>query len=467
MTNTILFIVATAASFVMSATTVFSPVIEQPNFSAALPGATAVFETSLAAPISSSATSMTLTANAVRGGGSISGYNCFTIDEGSAQHEVVCGTVSSTAVTSMTRGISFATGTTTDSDNQFAHRRGANVKITDYPVIQILKAQANGEDTYANILSYTSHPTFTADAQIVDKKYVDDIAFSGAAVIDATTAARGVGELATQIETASSTASGSSGVLLIPASNATSTYNAATAPLRVVVTKNSGKIDDNFISTSTLLANLDLATTTIIGDLPSWHIGKQMQVFTNTGTSSFAVPSGITKVSVEVVGAGGAGASCNAAGSASAAGGGGGGGGYAFENVDVTGTTSIQVHVGAASSNWSTFGTNGYYLYATGGASSGGEGMAGAGGTGVGGDINIAGQGGGSGSAEVASNSAAIQSGFGGSSKLGGGAAAKGVADDEGSAGGNYGGGGSGASCGSGMSGSGGAGAPGIVIVTW
>src|SRR3990167_9557133 len=95
----------------------------EPQLGASLPSATALFETSLAAPITTSATSMTLTANSVRGGGALSGYNCFTIDEGSSQAEFVCGTVSSTAVTAMTRGVSPLDGSTADTDLQFAHRR--------------------------------------------------------------------------------------------------------------------------------------------------------------------------------------------------------------------------------------------------------------------------------------------------------------------------------------------------------
>ena len=86
-----------------------------------LPDAPALFETSLAAPITATADSFTLTANSVRGGGSLSGYNCFTIDEGSAQAEFVCGTASSTSVTGVTRGISPSDGTRAVSALQFAH----------------------------------------------------------------------------------------------------------------------------------------------------------------------------------------------------------------------------------------------------------------------------------------------------------------------------------------------------------
>lgn len=136
------------------------------------------------------------------------------------------------------------------------------------------------------------------------------------------------------------------------------------------------------------------ATTTTIGSFPVWQIGKQMQVFSSTGTTTFAVPSGITKVAVEVLGAGGGG---NVVG--------GGSGAWSYENVDVTGTSTIQVFVGsggagangAAASNgaWSTFGTNGFYLSAGGGSGASGTTIVnstpGGGGAASTGDINVAG----------------------------------------------------------------------------
>ena len=131
------------------------------SFGASLPQTPALFETSLQSPITSTATSMTLTSNSLRGGGSLSGYNCFTLDEGTAQWEVVCGTVASTAVTGMLRGINSLTGTSTDADLQFAHRRGANVKITDYPSISIMRNMMNGDELIPNAIKYVSAPTWT------------------------------------------------------------------------------------------------------------------------------------------------------------------------------------------------------------------------------------------------------------------------------------------------------------------
>jgi hypothetical protein len=150
------------------------------NVGAALPQATGVFETSLASPITSTATSMTLTANSVRGGGAVSGYTCFTLDEGSAQAEVICGTVSSTAVSSLTRGVSYADGITSVTANKFSHRRGANVKITDFPLVQILKAQNNGDATFPNPIKYETGIGPSASSDLADKEYVLSVVSGGA-----------------------------------------------------------------------------------------------------------------------------------------------------------------------------------------------------------------------------------------------------------------------------------------------
>ena len=158
-----------------------TPIVEAPtqNVGATLPQATGVFETSLASPISSTATSMTFTSNSVRGGGSVSGYTCFTVDEGSAQAEVICGTVASTAVSSLTRGISYADGITAVAANKFSHRRGANVKITDFPLVQILKAQNNGDATFPNPLVYETGIGPVASGDLTDKEYVLSVVNGG------------------------------------------------------------------------------------------------------------------------------------------------------------------------------------------------------------------------------------------------------------------------------------------------
>jgi hypothetical protein len=168
---------------------------------------------------------------------SLSGFQCFTVDEGRTDAEYICGAVAGTSVTGLTRGIDPSTGTSSNSALQFAHRVGANVKITDFPVLQILRNQAAGTDTYSNTLHYASGVTPSATGDLTDKEYVDGVAFSGAGVIDASSIAKGVVELATGAELAASTATGGSGKLVIAASSASSTWNSATAANVVPVTR--------------------------------------------------------------------------------------------------------------------------------------------------------------------------------------------------------------------------------------
>jgi hypothetical protein len=111
-------------------------------------------------------------------------------------------------------------------------------------------------------------PTPANSTSIANRAYVDGAAFGG--IGNASETATGTVQLATGLQAASSTSSGTLGRLVIPASLATSTYNTDTAALRAVITQNDGKIDDYFIATTTLLNPVitiasDLASTTITG----------------------------------------------------------------------------------------------------------------------------------------------------------------------------------------------------------
>jgi hypothetical protein len=108
-----------------------------------LPQGPAVFETSLQSRISSTDTSMKLVANSVRGGSTLSGYQCFTIDEGRTDAEYVGGTISATSVTSLERGIDALTGISPQR-TEARSPRGCQCQVTDFPLIQRLRNLANG-----------------------------------------------------------------------------------------------------------------------------------------------------------------------------------------------------------------------------------------------------------------------------------------------------------------------------------
>ena len=280
----LLFAILFAVSAVGSAIATPTVLPQEGNLGLSIPQSPALFETSLQAPMTAAATSMTLTANSVRGGGSLTGYNCFTIDEGSAQAEFVCGTVSGTSVSSLSRGVSPSTGTSTVSALQFSHRRGANVKITDFPTIQILKALANGQDEFPNTLHYMSSAVAcTGNDDICDKEYIDGVAVAGAS--NANTTTKGIVEIATSAETAAGTATGGTGATLVPAN---SMFNQTwTAAAHIPETNSSGKFDQrvldltqHFVYTSIFgtRASSTHATTTTRFALPYISTGKLLKV---------------------------------------------------------------------------------------------------------------------------------------------------------------------------------------------
>lgn len=82
------------------------------------------------------------------------------------------------------------------------------------------KVSLTGNETIAGVKTFTStdiakydaHPTFTADEQIIDKKYADDLAIVGSP--NASTTAKGIVEEATQAEVDAGTATGGTGARL-------------------------------------------------------------------------------------------------------------------------------------------------------------------------------------------------------------------------------------------------------------
>ena len=448
--------------------------VETPPQMFAAISAAADFRSSLANGISSAATTMTLVSTSTAGGENLVPGKIYGFKLGG--REYVLGTLSSgRQITGMTRGISLITGTSTGGVSAADWGRSTAVEITDAPVLLDIVNKANGIGNYEQPLRYDSSVATTTidddDRNLVNYEMLTYTAFNGAGVVNASASQKGVVEMATQLETASSTAAGSTGALLsIPASNATSTYNSATAPLRVIVTQNNGTIDPNFIPATTTKA-FEFATTTYIGDFQAWQIGLQKQIITTLGTSTFSRPDGINKIFVEVIGPGGGGGSCAAGAGNLSGGGGGAAGGYANEIVDISASSTIQVFIGSGGAaqttgGRTTFGTIGFeYLSATGGSGS----VEGAGGSGggiaTGGDLNVTGMAGSPGGRDGASASDGVKmGGNGGSSRYG-----SGGLGSNGGGGGiatEYGSGGGGAACDN-DSQTGGAGTQGLIIIRW
>lgn len=352
-----------------------------------------------------------------------------------------------------TRGLRFTTPYTASSTLQLSHAGGARVVISNPPQL------------YQSIIDYINNATT-----------------SGA--VDASQTVKGIVEVATGLEAASTTAVGSGGTTAPLA--LTTTISTSTKPSSghfVVVTDIGGGLN-NFIA-STTIPNLTLngtttltATTTYITvsstssnstNVRITDIGKNF--FIATSSTTWTVPRGVTKAVIEAVGAGGGGAGNTTTGNG---GGGGAGGEYVREYADVSGTSSISITIGAGgTAGGGTGGAGGVggtttvstFVTALGGGGAGNPNgsnySGGIGRLGATGDINVQGNGGGAGMA-VTANSA----GAGGSSYFGGGGAAPGGSDTC-NAGGNYGGGGSGGLSFTGGDSPGCAGSNGVVVITW
>lgn len=233
-------------------------------YASPIPIQPAAFETYLASPQSISVTNLTLSNGYLRDGTPLTGYVCFTIDTNTPTLEYECGTASTTVgiITGITRGLTPLDGITGVPSLTFPHRRGANVKITDYPFNTLVQRALSGITSLDNPISYTTNPSFSGGNQLINKQYADNLSFAGASIINATAGAKGIVQLATGQQAGSSTAIGSSGAsLVLPAVIATSTYNASSS-YNVVVTGSNNKIDDNFITGNPIGSITAYASTT-------------------------------------------------------------------------------------------------------------------------------------------------------------------------------------------------------------
>lgn len=194
------------------------------------------FDTNLTAPIQSTDTSMSLASNIVNSAEYLpNGYTCFTIDVSTPAQEYACGTVTGSnsygvaiSVTGLQRGVSWVTATTTISSIAQYHTRGADVRISDWPQIGRNANELNGSDTIPNELQYANTvfiQNTDASTTIPTKYYVDNAVVSGAP--NATVSVKGIIQLATAAQQASSTSLGSTGAFLVPMTgNATDTPQA-------------------------------------------------------------------------------------------------------------------------------------------------------------------------------------------------------------------------------------------------
>jgi hypothetical protein len=156
-----------------------------------IPKITKRFETSLASSLSAAGTTFTTVSATDDDGNALSGLYALSIDVGNADVEDVIATVSGATWTIVYRGIDADAPNTEVTANKKAHRRGAPVVITDYPIMGVLRNILNGDDTLPNKLSYASNPTWTTQSnELVTVKKLEDTAIQGAA--DSSTLVKGI-----------------------------------------------------------------------------------------------------------------------------------------------------------------------------------------------------------------------------------------------------------------------------------
>jgi hypothetical protein len=179
-----------------------------------IPKISALYESSLASALSAAGSSFVVVSGNDRDSNALSGLYGFIIDEGSAEEEFIIGTISSGTVTITYRGIDADAPNTEITGNKKAHRRGASVKITDYPITGVLRNILNGDEGLPNKLKYASAPTFDDPLQIPSKGYVDNLTVSQSGVPDGSTTTKGIFEEATQSEIDADTGAGATSARL-------------------------------------------------------------------------------------------------------------------------------------------------------------------------------------------------------------------------------------------------------------
>jgi len=494
--------------------------------SSLIPKVIADLELQIASAIGLGDTSFTLNASTDDDGVAIpAGIYCFTVDNGTSNKEYLIGQVNGTAVTSV-KSVSRQGVETAGALKK--HRIGAPCILTDFAAIQRVVDILKGVNTLdgANPIAYGSEPTLTDRAELATVGYVLDAAFGGSITFDSQVItninagesvvlgdllyfktsdqewykvdaddagtvvgvqlgiAKGTGSDGVAITggvqlSGAFTTSGLTAGSLYYASNTAGGYTTTPGTIKQVI--------GVALSTTRLLLILpnpqtvssrekdalsgggDFGTPSSTNkfltqeSIASNDVFKPLKIVTFTTSGTWTKPAGLKYIIVEGVGGGGGGAGSDSATNGNSRGSG-AGGGYFKKRIlagDLGGTVTVTIGAGgsgAASNGLGTGGgatTFGSHATANGGAAGASSGVS-SGGSATGGDVNIPGGNGASGNGSGVSVCS-------GGSVLGGVAQ---TASGDGQAGKEYGGGGAAGVTSSSTARGGGAGAPGICIVT-
>lgn len=317
--NSLLEVIAGIGMFLGTALGFYSPEISPP-LAAAVQDIAGVTYALSGSGVSASASSIILSSFTIPQTGQkiqdsdLSATFYVTLEPGnrSRQEIVSCTTVTQNAndtatLSGCSRGLAPITPYTASSTLRFSHGGGTQVIFSNPPQQQNQFAAKANNETITGQWTFDTFPLTPSNST-------------------STINVAGISQLATGAQIAASTATSTNGTnapLVIPSVLATSTYNAQTAPNRLVVTDSSGALDTDFLGTTTITfgANLSLS-------------GTATSTFGTASTSSFTTaftwtkPSQLKQLLVKAVG-GGAGGAADGSG-----GGGGGGGAYCEGYID-------------------------------------------------------------------------------------------------------------------------------------
>lgn len=248
-------------------------------------------------------------------------------------------------LTGVTRGLKFVSPYTADATLQLPHSGSTILRLTNSaPFYNEFSVKRNeetitGAKTFVStaIPVYNTHPTFTQDTEIIDKKYADDLAIAGAP--NASTVVQGLVQLPTQAQVDARTAVGSTGASLTPtpanlrtvlthdyaasvvgtdayaisptpavtayatgdtyifkadvANTGAATLNVSGLGAKTILAKNGAALVDREITASSINCvvydgtNFHLAWTT--GDMSLSQSGREIYAATNTGNDTYVV----------------------------------------------------------------------------------------------------------------------------------------------------------------------------------
>ena len=153
-------------------------------------------------------------------------------------------------LTGVARGLGRSTPFTASSTLAFAHSGQTVFILSNSPQLYNEYVTKRGAETISAVKTFSVSPivpTPTTDYQAATKKYADDLAIAGSP--DATLTVKGIIQLATQGQAASSTALGSTGAsLVVPTSMATDTPNTLTRASRVLMSDMTGYIKQGWLN---------------------------------------------------------------------------------------------------------------------------------------------------------------------------------------------------------------------------